>query len=87
MGETCGMKLVHNTEYVQIQCRLCEKIEVKHRRRKTEIDRIARWRREGGVLRASMEKSEAIIHDLDLEIRALEHERQMKQNTISSRRG
>lgn len=85
MGETCGMKLVNHTEYIQLHCKLCEKIEIKYRRRKTEMERVARWRREGGVMKASIEKSQAIINDLEQEIRHLEHERQVKQLSIGKK--
>ncbi|KAK2867917.1 hypothetical protein FQN49_003342 [Arthroderma sp. PD_2] len=82
MGETCGMKLVHNTESIQAICKLCEKIQIKHRRRNTEVERINRWRREGSVMKASMEKSQAMVKDFDHEISQLEHERQLKQRSI-----
>ncbi|EEQ32199.1 hypothetical protein McanMca71_005418 [Microsporum canis] len=82
MGETCGMKLVHNTENIQAICKLCEKIQTKHRRRNTEVERINRWRREGSVMKASMEKSQAMVKDFEQEINQLEHERQMKQRSI-----
>ncbi|EDN09935.1 conserved hypothetical protein [Histoplasma mississippiense (nom. inval.)] len=82
MGETCGMKLVHSTENIQTQCKLCEKIDTKCRRRNTEIERLARWQREGGTLKASMEKSSAEIRALEEEIRQLEYERLMKQKNI-----
>ncbi|OAX81836.1 hypothetical protein ACJ72_03813 [Emergomyces africanus] len=82
MGETCGMKLVHNTEYVQAQCKLCEKIDIKCRRRVTELERLARWQREGGTLKASMEKASTQIRELEQEIRQLEYERQVKNQNI-----
>ena len=85
MGETCGMKLVNQTDYIQLQCKLCEKIETKYRRRKNEMERVARWRREGSVMKASMEKSQSIISDLEHEIAQLENERQMKQLAIGNR--
>jgi hypothetical protein len=82
MGETCGMKLINNTENIQAQCKLCDKIETKYRRLNTEIERLARWRREGGVLKASMERTQNQIKDLEQEIRRLEHDRQMKRMNI-----
>ncbi|EFE36396.1 uncharacterized protein ARB_05335 [Trichophyton benhamiae CBS 112371] len=84
MGETCGMKLVHNTENIQAICKLCEKIQTKHRRRNTEVERINRWRREGSVMKASMEKSQAMVKDFEQEISQLEHERQLKQRSIGN---
>ena len=82
MGETCGMKLVHNTEVIHAICKLCEKIETKHRRRKAEIERLNRWISEGSLMKASMEKSSGMIRDLEQEIRQLEHDRLVKQRTI-----
>lgn len=82
MGETCGMKLVHNTDTVNAICKLCEKIEIKYRRKRTELERLNRWVNEGGLMKASMEKSRGMIADLEQEIRQLEHERLVKQRTI-----
>jgi hypothetical protein len=82
MGETCGMKLINNTENIGAQCKLCDKIETKYRRLNAEIERLSRWRREGGVLKASMERSQNQIKDLEQEIRRLEHDRQMKRMNI-----
>lgn len=85
MGETCGMKLVNNAEYMPSQCKICEKIETKHRRIAAENERIVRWQNEGGVKKASIEKSQDIITELQDEIRHLEHERHMKQINIGNR--
>ncbi|KAK2734618.1 hypothetical protein FQN57_001612 [Myotisia sp. PD_48] len=82
LGETCGMKLVHSTEAVNTICKLCEKIETKLRRRAAEVERLNRWYREGSKYKASMERSQQIVKDLDEEIRQLDHERIMKQNAI-----
>ena len=60
-GETCGMKLVNLTEYQSTQCRLCEKIETKFRRRSAELDRVQRWKREGNNLVASIDKAREIV--------------------------
>ena len=43
MGETCGMKLVWNTNRMEESCKLCEKIETKIKRQSAEIERIKRW--------------------------------------------
>ncbi|KAL2827832.1 hypothetical protein BDW59DRAFT_171255 [Aspergillus cavernicola] len=82
-GETCGMRLVNVTEFEATQCRLCEKIETKFRRRSTEMDRLTRWKREGGTLVASMDKSQKIIVDLEKEIRQLQKERDEKKKALS----
>jgi len=85
MGETCGMRLINNTDHIQGLCRLCDKIETKIRRRNTEVDRLTRWRREGSMFRASMERSQNLIKDLDQEIRQLEHDRQLKRMNIGKK--
>jgi hypothetical protein len=59
-GETCGAKLSHDqcmsrsNEY----CKICQDILVKKRRIKKEEENLARWKREPGKFRASIEKSE-----------------------------
>ena len=81
-GETCGMKLVNLTEYAAMQCRLCEKIETKHRRRSAELERVHRWKREGNTLVASIEKSQDTIKTLDKEIVKLQKERDDKSRAL-----
>ena len=85
-GETCGMKLVNLTEYAAMQCRLCEKIETKHRRRSAELERVHRWKREGNTLVASIEKSQDTIKTLDREIVKLQKEREEKSRALWSGR-
>ncbi|KAJ5129491.1 uncharacterized protein N7515_005530 [Penicillium bovifimosum] len=81
-GETCGMRLVNATENDKNNCRLCEKIETKYRRRSAELERLARWKREGATLVASMDRSERLILDLEKEIRALQRERDDRRSTL-----
>ncbi|KGM91433.1 hypothetical protein PABG_12590 [Paracoccidioides brasiliensis Pb03] len=82
MGETCGMRLVHNTEPVGTKCKLCDKIDIKTRRLNTEIGRLQRWIQEGSTLKASMEKSRDQIADLQKEINQLEFERRHKKFSL-----
>lgn len=56
-GETCGLKLVYDTHFKTVHCKLCEQIETKQRRyRKMEKD-LQRWRNEGNR-NATIEKTE-----------------------------
>ncbi|PYH93041.1 hypothetical protein BO71DRAFT_442022 [Aspergillus ellipticus CBS 707.79] len=82
-GETCGMRLVNVTEHETTQCRLCEKIETKYRRRSAEMERLNRWKREGGTLVASMDRSQKLIMELDKEIRQLQRERDDRRLALS----
>ena len=75
MGETCGIKLIMSTDNLSQKCRICDKIDTKQRRRATEKDRINRWKRDGGKFKASIEKSEGIVHHLETEIMQLTNER------------
>jgi len=82
MGETCGMKLIMQTIPTSTQCKLCDKIDTKMRRRAAEVDRIARWQREGAKFQPSIDKAMEIIHCLDNEIYELSCERQRRQQGI-----
>lgn len=85
VGETCGMKLVNVTLPVSTKCKLCEKIATKERRKLAEKERIARWLREGGKMRASIERSEEIIAILEREVYELRSERNRRLNAIGAR--
>lgn len=80
-GETCGSKLVMTTSQLQQKCRICDKLETKERRRKQEIERINRWKKEGRRFSASIERSEGIVEQLECELRSLLSERAMRQRT------
>ncbi|RAL17342.1 uncharacterized protein BO97DRAFT_4761 [Aspergillus homomorphus CBS 101889] len=82
-GETCGMRLVNETFSENAKCRLCDKIETKKRRRSAEVDRLTRWKREGGTLVASMERCQKLIMELEKEIFQLEREKQERQRALS----
>ena len=81
-GETCGMKLIMSTSTVNQKCKLCEKLDTKHRRRATEMERITRWKREGSKFGASIERSSDIIKSLEKEIRDINYERQRRLQAI-----
>lgn len=81
-GETCGMRLVNITEFEPTKCRLCEKIDTKYRRRSAEIERLSRWRREGGTLVASMDRSQRLIKELEIEINRLQKEREDRRRVL-----
>ncbi|PYH96563.1 hypothetical protein BO71DRAFT_302299, partial [Aspergillus ellipticus CBS 707.79] len=80
--DTCITRLVNLTEHEATQCILCEKIQAKYRRRAVEVDRMNRWRREGSLLVASMDKCEREILRLDKEIGDIEMERDQHRRSI-----
>ncbi|KAL9098357.1 MAG: hypothetical protein Q9163_005970 [Psora crenata] len=63
------MKLVMSTSDLSQKCRICDKIDTKQRRRAAEKDRINRWKKEGGKFKASIERSEDIVRQLELQLR------------------
>jgi hypothetical protein len=85
-GETCGMRLVNQVynDFSQ-NCRLCEKIHTKVRSLKKEEEKINRWKNEKANRKASIEKSEDAIDQLNREIYALEVELNAKRSHIGRR--
>ncbi|KAI9735165.1 MAG: hypothetical protein M1834_001753 [Cirrosporium novae-zelandiae] len=77
-GETCGMKLVMQTYPVAQKCKICEKLDIKQRKKNQELDRINRWQREPHKFRASIEKAWNTIAELENEIANLNYERQKR---------
>jgi hypothetical protein len=80
-GETCGMKLVMNNVYVERKCTICDKLEVKYRKRAKLEDDIKRWKRERGGRRLNhtIDKAEDDIAALDQAIASLQGERYERQ--------
>jgi hypothetical protein len=81
------MKLIMQTVPVDQNCKLCEKIDTKMRRRAAEVDRVSRWQREGQKFSASIEKSIEILRSLDGEIYELGCERNRRLQGIGSELG
>jgi hypothetical protein len=76
-GETCGAKLSHD-DYINRSndfCNICQDILVKKRRIKKEEDNLARWKREPGKFRASIEKSDKAKATLIDQVNDLERKR------------
>ncbi|RAK88566.1 hypothetical protein BO79DRAFT_102707, partial [Aspergillus costaricaensis CBS 115574] len=82
-GETCGMRLVNMTEFEPTQCRLCEKIDTKYRRRSAEMDRLNRWKLQGSTLVGHIDRSQKLIQALDREIYQLQREREDRRRSLS----
>ncbi|KAJ6003529.1 hypothetical protein N7522_006221 [Penicillium canescens] len=74
IGETCGIRLINETENCNSKCHLCKKIETKYRRRRAEEGRLGRWEREGTAMFASMDRARKAIMDLDIEIFIMQQE-------------
>ncbi|KAH7108760.1 hypothetical protein B0J11DRAFT_199436 [Dendryphion nanum] len=82
IGHTCGMRLILDTVSIGRKCNLCIRIDIKRRRRKNEMERINRWRRENVGLYASIEKAEEVVWRLNNEIARLSRERIRRQQSF-----
>ncbi|KAE9963368.1 hypothetical protein BLS_009369 [Venturia inaequalis] len=80
-GETCGMRLVHETSMQSTKCVYCLKADTKLRKRQAEAERVARWQQEGRNP-ASIEKSMDTIKQLDSEISAIYAEIQSRRMAL-----
>lgn len=81
-GETCGLKLVSRADRLNTHCRICEKIEIKERRISAEKERVARWEKDGGNFKASMERSRKVIAGLERDLVWLRSEREERKRTM-----
>ncbi|KAK0707991.1 hypothetical protein B0H67DRAFT_495491 [Lasiosphaeris hirsuta] len=81
-GETCGLKLVYDTSYQPGQCKICDQITKKDRRVRKMCEDIQRWQREGNR-RATIEKTQQDITDINVQISDLWRSHQEKQRSIA----
>jgi hypothetical protein len=85
-GETCGMKMIWQSQGLQGNCKTCLKIEAKQRRRAKLVDDHNRWSREPHRYGASMEKALRDIKALDNEIMLLRLEKDDKYARVGNPR-
>lgn len=76
------MKLIMQTVPNNQKCKLCEKIETKHRRKGAEMEKIGRWQREGNRFSASIDRAWDNVRGLEKEISDLGYERQRRRQAI-----
>lgn len=80
------MKMIYVTYQLPEKCTACEKIEKKKRRREKAISDIQRWQRDGGKFRASIEKAQDDVRQLDLEIATMIAEKDRRYVNIGNTR-
>lgn len=80
-GETCGLKLVYDTNYKPGKCKLCDQIEKKQRRYNKMAQDVERWRCEGNR-RATIEKTEYDMAEVQMAVDKIWTEHQEKLRTI-----
>lgn len=81
LGETCGLRFVHQVHRLADKCKLCQQIEIKLRKRNDNVVRIRRWQKEGGKP-ASIQKAQEDIQNLDRSIAELEADRSRKLSSL-----
>ncbi|KAF2178756.1 hypothetical protein K469DRAFT_731508 [Zopfia rhizophila CBS 207.26] len=79
IGHTCGIKLIMDTVSIGTKCKLCRRIDTKLRRRKIEVERIDRWRRESDKFYALINKAVEVIWSLNNETAQLSRECSRRQ--------
>jgi len=78
MGEVCGLQFPdadYTTKLMNEDCKICQEILIKQRKVQKNGDNIERWSREGGKFKASIEKAQREICELDKIIAKLRSER------------
>ncbi|TLD14479.1 hypothetical protein PspLS_11131 [Pyricularia sp. CBS 133598] len=80
-GETCGLKLVYDTDYLPNQCRICDNVHKKTRRYYKMAADVERWRHEGGRT-ATIEKTEDDMDELSRQIANLNAEHATRDKEI-----
>ena len=81
MGETCGLKLVWETNYLEERCRLCDDIAKKVRRiEKIDLD-IARWESQGNR-RATIERALGDRQELNTLLQRMYQQHREKVNGL-----
>ncbi|TLS29619.1 hypothetical protein PpBr36_02084 [Pyricularia pennisetigena] len=81
-GETCGLKLVYDTDYLPNQCRICDNVHKKTRRYYKMAADVERWRHEGGRT-ATIEKTEDDMDELSRQIANLNAEHATRVSSVS----
>jgi hypothetical protein len=81
-GETCGLRLVYQTYQMPGQCKTCDTLDKKNRRRSKMCDDVDRWSREGGR-RATIERTQAEIVELGVQIAELEHQHRVRVHSTN----
>ena len=76
-GETCGLKLVMDTLGEPDVCKICEQVYKKRRRQTKLMQDVARWQKEGNR-RATIEKTQQDIQDIECSIEELEQSHRSK---------
>ncbi|KAI1485188.1 hypothetical protein F4809DRAFT_641068 [Biscogniauxia mediterranea] len=80
-GETCGLKLVYNTNQELDNCKLCKDIEKKQRKYKKLESDISRWHREGNRT-ATIEKAEKEKGEVSEAIHNMQYQHQQRQYSV-----
>lgn len=81
MGETCGLKLVWETTYLEERCRLCDDIAKKVRRIEKIDSDIARWESQGNR-RATIEKALGDRQELNTLLQRMYQQHREKVNGL-----
>ena len=76
VGETCSLKLVMNTIYIEVKCAVCKNIERKAKNFWLKEGRVMRWRAIEPISRkASIKASQSNLQDMSRSVVMLQSQR------------
>ena len=81
-GETCGLKLVYDTNYHPTRCKLCDQIDKKERRWNKMMADVERWRREGNR-KATIAKTEDDMEEVRMQINKIWNDHEARKRDMS----
>ncbi|ORY58436.1 uncharacterized protein BCR38DRAFT_353044 [Pseudomassariella vexata] len=81
-GETCGLKLVYNTNNEPDKCKICKDIDKKQRKYMKLQSDIYRWQREGNR-NATIEKAERDKSEVEDAISSMQMQHHNRQYSMS----
>jgi predicted RNase H-like nuclease (RuvC/YqgF family) len=84
IGESCGIKLIMDSQHINQLCSICQEIERKQRRIRKLEERIKRWNREPKQWRASIEAAKQEMQDIARESRWLDMERPTRVHRLTN---
>ena len=81
-GETCGLKLVFDTNLQDDKCKLCKDMEKKQRRFQKLQSDISRWQREGNRS-ATIEKAQRDVVEVTEALYNMNQQHEDRKKSIS----
>ena len=82
-GDSCGIKLIMNSQYTSELCSICRNIETKRRRIRRLEANVKRWSENAQSWKASIEIAKQDIRSIDAQCRELDMRRASRQKCLA----